>query len=65
MTTPNRKEPSRRNATARRMRSFAVRFTSPGSDIRVDCSRHTPGKIKMKMAAKDPRISMISPMFGI
>ena len=64
-TTPNRKAPIVRKNPAKRRRALDLRLPSSGSVVRVVCQRQTPGNMKMKTAARQPRRSITTPMFGI
>ena len=64
-TTPKRKAPIVRKNPANRSRALDLRETRSGSLVRVVCQRHKPGNMKMKTAARQPRRSMTTPMFGI
>lgn len=64
-TTPNRKAPIVRKNPAKRRRALDLSETRAGSFVRVVCQRQTPGNMKMKTAARQPRRSITTPMFGI
>ena len=64
-TTPNRNAPIVRKNPAKRRRALDLRATRLGSWVRVVCQRQTPGKMKMKTAARQPSKLITTPMLGI
>ena len=64
-TIPNRKVPIVRKNPAKRRRALDLREPREGSLVRVVCQRQTPGNMKMKTAARQPRRSITTPMSGI
>ena len=64
-TTPNRNAPIVRKNPAKRRRALDLRATRLGSWVRVVCQRQTPGKMKMKTAARQPSRLITTPMLGI
>ena len=54
-----------RKNPAKRRRALDLIVTRPGSLVRVVCQRHTPGNMKMKTAARQPRRSITTPILGI
>ena len=64
-TIPNRKVPIVRKNPAKSRRALDLREPREGSLVRVVCQRQTPGNMKMKTAARQPRRSITTPMSGI
>ena len=56
-TTPNRKKPKDRNVRATKILNAVLHLLSE-SLVSVVCRRHIPGKTKIKIAAKEPRMSI-------